>query len=89
MGGTQQFGRSRICVSSRRRICVSGDAYAGSTKLLMESNIRARTNHINEAVNFNQLMGFDNDGLTQSILEDYLMTAMEMNDPHYNGVNIN
>ena len=56
---------------------------------LMEANIRARANHINEAVNFNQLMGFSNDDLTQSILDDYLMTAMEMNDPHYDGVNLN
>ena len=54
----------------------------------MESNLRERKNLINDAVNFNQLMGFDNTEITQSILEDYLMTAMEMEDSHYNGVNI-
>ena len=55
---------------------------------LMESNLRDRINHINDAVNFNQLMGFDNTEITQSNLEDYLMAAMEMEDSHYNGVNI-
>ena len=55
---------------------------------LLESNMRDRTNSINDAINFNQLMGFDNTEVTQSILEDYLMSAMEMEDTHYNGVNI-
>ena len=55
---------------------------------LLESNMRDRTNSINDAINFNQLMGFDNTEVTQNILEDYLMSAMEMEDTHYNGVNI-
>ena len=38
----------------------------------MESNIRERTNTINQAVNFNQLMGFDTEELTQDLLEEYL-----------------
>ena len=46
----------------------------------MESNIRDRTISINQAVNFTQLMGFDSDDLTQYLLEEYLMTAMEMED---------
>ena len=55
---------------------------------LMVSNIRERTNHINAAVNLNQLMGFDNTDLTQSLAEEFLMTAMETEDPHYNRVTI-
>ena len=43
----------------------------------MESNIRERTNTINQAVNLNQLMGFDTEDLTQDLLEEYLMSAME------------
>ena len=54
----------------------------------MVSNIRDRTNHINAAVNLNQLMGFDNTDLTQSLAEEFLMTAMETEDPHYNRVTI-
>ena len=57
-------------------------------KPLMVSNIRDRTNHINAAVNLNQLMGFDNTDLTQSLAEEFLMTAMETEDPHYNRVTI-
>ena len=55
---------------------------------LMESNMRERTHDINAAVNFNQLMGFDNTEEAQSYLDDYLMAALEMEDSHYNGVNI-
>ena len=55
---------------------------------LMESNMRERTHSINAAVNFNQLMGFDNTEEAQSYLDDYLMAALEMEDSHYNGVNI-
>ena len=47
----------------------------------MESNIRERTDTINQAVNFNQLMGFDTEDLTQDLLEEYLMSAMEMREP--------
>ena len=46
----------------------------------MESNIRERTNTINQAVNLNQLMGFDTEDLTQDLLEEYLMSAMERRD---------
>ena len=52
----------------------------------MESNIRDRTNTINQAVNFNQLMGFDTEDLTQDLLEEYLMSAMEMREPRPNVV---
>ena len=47
----------------------------------MESNIRERTNNINQAVNFNQLMGFDTEDLTQDLLEEYLISAMEFREP--------
>ena len=47
----------------------------------MESNIRERTNNINQAVNFNQLMGFDTEELTQDLLEEYLISAIEMREP--------
>ena len=46
----------------------------------MESNIRERTNTINQAVNLNQLMGFDTEDLTQDLLEEYLMSAIERRD---------
>ena len=42
----------------------------------MESNIRERTNTINQAVNLNQLMGFDTEDLTQDLLEEYLMSEI-------------
>ena len=47
----------------------------------MESHIQERTSIINQAVNFNQLMGFDTEELTQDLLEEYLMSAMEMREP--------
>ena len=47
----------------------------------MESNIRERANTINQAVNLNQLMGFDTEDITQDLLEEYLMSAMEMREP--------
>ena len=47
---------------------------------LMESHLRDRMNHINDAVNLNQLMGFDTTEITQNSLEAFLMEAMEMED---------
>ena len=56
---------------------------------LMESNMRRSTHLLNAALNLNLLMNSSDDFQIQTMLDEYLMTAMDMNDLRYNEVTLN
>ena len=55
---------------------------------LLEANMRASTHLLNAAINLNQLMESSDDIQLQTMLDEYLMTAMDMNDHRHNEVTL-
>ena len=55
---------------------------------LLEANMRASTHLLNAAINLNQLMESSDDIQLQTLLDEYLLTAMDMNDLRHNEVTL-